>query len=184
MSAELREPELREPEPPPRYKQPISPLAGPYGHPYHPLAVTLPIGAWCSSFVFDVLSRSSNEPRGYAQGAAKLIETGIVGAGVAAVFGFLDYLQIPRKVASPVGITASTHMLLNASALLLFAVNLNRRERRLRDTATANEPVGNAEIALSTVTLAMLSVSGWLGGKLSYQFGVRVADEGTQRKGT
>jgi uncharacterized membrane protein len=39
------------------------------------------------------------------------------------------------------------------------------------------------ELAMSVVALAMLTVSGWLGGKLSYRFGVRVADERTQRSG-
>ena len=28
-----------------RAKRPISPLAGPYGHPFHPILVTIPIGA-------------------------------------------------------------------------------------------------------------------------------------------
>jgi len=36
---------------------------------------------------------------------------------------------------------------------------------------------------ISIVALALLSISGWLGGKLSYRYGVRVADEGTQDEG-
>ena len=35
-------------------------------------------------------------------------------------------------------------------------------------------------IALSAAALAVLAVSGWLGGKLAYRYGVRVADEATQ----
>lgn len=27
-------------------KRPATPLAGPYGHPLHPVLVTIPIGAW------------------------------------------------------------------------------------------------------------------------------------------
>ena len=27
-------------------KQPVTVLAGPYGHPFHPILVTVPIGAW------------------------------------------------------------------------------------------------------------------------------------------
>jgi len=38
-------------------KQPaIALLAGPYGHPLHPLLVTVPIGAWLGSLVFAVVT--------------------------------------------------------------------------------------------------------------------------------
>jgi uncharacterized membrane protein len=38
-------------------------------------------------------------------------------------------------------------------------------------------------IAVSVVALALLAVSGWLGGQLAYRYGVRVADEATQAEG-
>ena len=38
-------------------------------------------------------------------------------------------------------------------------------------------------IALSLLSLAVLAVSGYLGGKLAYRYGVRVADETTQLEG-
>jgi uncharacterized membrane protein len=34
-------------------KQPVTALAGPYGHPLHPALVAVPIGTWVASFVFD-----------------------------------------------------------------------------------------------------------------------------------
>jgi uncharacterized membrane protein len=43
--------------------------------------------------------------------------------------------------------------------------------------------VAAGPIALSAVSLAALAVSGYLGGKLSYRYGVRVADERTQAQG-
>jgi uncharacterized membrane protein len=166
-----------------QYKEPLNPIAGPYGHPYHPLAVTLPIGAFASSLVFDLMSRGSSEPRTYAQGAAKLIETGILSAAGAAVFGFLDYLKIPTKTQSAVGVTASAHMALNATILLLFSIGLVRREARLKDDALDEPPVGNVELGLSLLAATLLCASGWLGGKLTYRYGVRVADERTQSGG-
>jgi uncharacterized membrane protein len=33
------------------------------------------------------------------------------------------------------------------------------------------------------IGLAVIGVSGWLGGKLAYRYGVRVADEDTQAEG-
>jgi uncharacterized membrane protein len=164
-----------------RYKEPLTPLAGPYGHPYHPLAVTLPIGAFVSSVVFDVMARNSREPQGYARGAADLIKTGIFSAAGAAMFGMLDYLKIPTKTSSAVGLTATAHMTLNATILLLFAIDLNMREKRLHSEEMMREaPVGNVELGLSLLACTLLAASGWLGGKLSYRFGVRVADEQTQ----
>ena len=49
--------------------------------------------------------------------------------------------------------------------------------------AGAAPRVGWGLIALSLVSLTALAVSGYLGGKLAYRYGVRVADEGTQLEG-
>ncbi len=39
------------------------------------------------------------------------------------------------------------------------------------------------QLALSAVAIGVLAVSGWLGGKLAYRYGVRVADEVAQTAG-
>ncbi len=38
-------------------KAPATRVAGPYGHPFHPMLVTVPIGAWVCSVVFDIATR-------------------------------------------------------------------------------------------------------------------------------
>jgi len=38
-------------------KHPVTVLAGPYGHPFRPIPVTVPIGARTASLVFDIASR-------------------------------------------------------------------------------------------------------------------------------
>ncbi len=43
-----------------RAKEPVTVLAGPYGHPFHPILVTVPIGAWVASFVFEFISFATN----------------------------------------------------------------------------------------------------------------------------
>ncbi|MFE2959616.1 DUF2231 domain-containing protein [Nocardia tengchongensis] len=50
-----------------------------------------------------------------------------------------------------------------------------------RGTPDGAVPIG--PLVLSIVALATLSVSGYLGGKLAYRYGVRVADESTQAEG-
>ncbi|MFB8177760.1 DUF2231 domain-containing protein [Streptomyces sp. NPDC055966] len=43
--------------------------------------------------------------------------------------------------------------------------------------------VGIGRLVLSALSVAVLGVSGFLGGKLAYRYGVRVADESTQAEG-
>ncbi len=40
--------------------------------------------------------------------------------------------------------------------------------------------MADGPLTLSVIALVLLGVSGWLGGHLSYRYGVRVADEETQ----
>jgi uncharacterized membrane protein len=155
-------------------KRPVTPLAGPYGHPVHPALVALPIGAWISGLVFDIGSRMVDDGGFLVQGSRWLIAIGVVGALVAAVFGFLDLLTIPRG--TPALRTALTHMSLNLVVVVAYAVNYLIRD--------GDDPaVPWAPLILSLVSLAVLSASGWLGGKLAYHYGVRVADEATQADG-
>jgi uncharacterized membrane protein len=37
-----------------RAKEPVTVLGGPYGHPFHLILVSVPIGAWVASVVFDI----------------------------------------------------------------------------------------------------------------------------------
>lgn len=155
-------------------KHPVTTLAGPYGHPFHPILVTVPIGAWVASLVFDVISRTGDDAAVFAKGAYWLIGIGIAGALLAALFGFLDLFAIPTGT-RPFK-TALTHMTLNLVVVAVFAVGFALRHSHLRDVD--GTPVGL--LVLSIVALAALAVSGWLGGKLTYRFGVRVVDEATQ----
>ncbi len=156
-------------------KRPRTVLAGPYGHPFHPVLVTVPIGAWVASLIFDIASRVTEEPGVFAEGAYWLIGIGVVGALAAAVFGLLDLLTIPRGTRAFT--TGLTHMALNLTVVALFVVDFAVRR------AQGYESVGNVPLLLSVVALALLGVSGWLGGKLAYHYGIRVAAEHTQAEG-
>lgn len=157
-------------------KRPVTPLAGPYGHPFHPILVTVPIGAWVVSIAFDIAATFAGEPEVFVKGAFWLIGAGILGAVAAAVFGLLDLLAIPRG--TPAFRTGLTHMALNLIAVVLFAISFALRRDHLDD---ADATV--AAVAISAVALAILGVSGWLGGKLAYRYGIRVVDERTQAEG-
>ena len=73
-----------------RSKRPRTVLAGPYGHPFHALLVTIPIGAWVASFVFDIVSVTAGDAAAFGRGALWLIGIGLVGAVLAAVVGLID----------------------------------------------------------------------------------------------
>jgi uncharacterized membrane protein len=156
-------------------KHPVTTLAGPYGHPFHPILVTVPIGAWVASLVFDVVSRAGDDAHSFAVGAYWLIGIGILGALAAAIFGFLDLFAIPAGT-RPFRV-ALTHMALNLGVVGLYAVGFALRRTRLHDVD--GTPVGL--IVLSVVALLVLGASGWLGGKLAYRYGVRVVAEADQR---
>jgi uncharacterized membrane protein len=159
-------------------KEARTPIAGPYGHPFHPILVTVPIGAFVCSLLFDIFSRTRDEGRAFlVDGAYWLIAIGIVAALLAAVFGLLDLLTIPRHTrAFRVGVT---HALLNVTVVGLYIIAF---AWRATDHLDINKTRWG-QIALSVVALALLAASGWLGGKLAYRYGVRVADEETQMEG-
>ncbi|SCL36677.1 Uncharacterized membrane protein [Micromonospora rhizosphaerae] len=157
-------------------KAPVTALAGPYGHPLHPALVAVPIGAWIASFVFDLASRVVDHPGFLADGSRWLIAIGVLGALAAAVTGFLDLLAIPPR--TPAFRTALVHMSLNLAVTAAYAINFLARGGQ-----PAAAPVPWGALAASAVSLAALSVSGYLGGKLAYRYGVRVADESTQAEG-
>jgi uncharacterized membrane protein len=157
-------------------KRPVTPLAGPYGHPFHPILVTVPIGAWVMSLVFDLVSRWSGEPEVFVKAAYWLIVGGLIAAAVAAVFGLLDLFAIPRRTrAFKVGLA---HLVLNVVVLALFAGSVAARIDHLDEGDSTTTGV-----VLSAVALGLLAVSGWLGGMLAYHYGVRVADEAEQASG-
>jgi uncharacterized membrane protein len=160
-----------------RAKQPITVLAGPYGHPYHPIMVTVPIGAWVTSLVFDVGSRIVDKPGFLTQGSEWLIGIGILGALAAAVFGLMDLLSIPTGTRA--FRTGLTHMSLNLAVTVAYAANFLWRHGDY--AGQGRVPYG--QLVLSAASLAVLGASGYLGGMLAYRFGVRVADEQTQAEG-
>jgi uncharacterized membrane protein len=156
-------------------KRPRSIVAGPYGHPFHPVLVTIPIGTWTASLVFDLIGLGADDPRPFAVGAFWLLVIGLVGAVLAAVLGLLDFSTIPGGTKAHR--TALTHLALNSVALLLFLVDvLVRNAHGQRDVSVTG-------LVLTVVGLVVVGVSGTLGATLAYHFGVRVADEGTQAEG-
>ncbi|MDR2986415.1 MAG: DUF2231 domain-containing protein [Nocardiopsaceae bacterium] len=158
-------------------KRPMTVLAGRYGHPLHPMLVTVPVGAWIASLVFDVASHIVAGPGFLSRGSEWLIAIGIIGALGAASVGMLDFYVIPAKTRAYR--TVVTHMTLNLVVIAAFGFAFVWRLGQYHHPG----PVPPAQLALSAAGLAFLAVSGHLGSKLAYRYGVRVADEETQGQG-
>jgi uncharacterized membrane protein len=144
-------------------------LTGPEGHPFHPFLVPLPIGAFVSSLIFDILTRTREGGLPYlVDGAFWLIGVGLIGALLAAVFGVLDLLTIPRG--TPAFTTAIAHLTLNVVAAALFVIGY---AWRAGDHVELDKTKWG-QLSLSAVAVAFLIAAIWQGGKLTYHHGMRV----------
>jgi uncharacterized membrane protein len=138
------------------------------GHPIHPMLVTIPIGLWVFSLVIDFVALGSHNPQTWGPVAFYAMCGGIVGALIAALPGLVDLLSLKDTAIRK---TALTHMGINLTVVALYLVNAYMRR--------GDHPVGGTPLVLSLVAIAMLLVSGWLGGKMVYLAGVGVSTAGS-----
>jgi len=132
-------------------------------HPLHPMLVAIPIGLWIFSLVCDIVMLLGGTSENWAIVARYTMLGGIVGALVAALPGFVDMLSLPWSVKR----IALMHMAINLTVVALYVVNFYLRRRGVES---------NTPVWLSFIGVAMLAVSGWLGGKMVYVHGVAVDD--------
>jgi uncharacterized membrane protein len=136
-------------------------------HPLHPMLVTLPIGLFVATFLFDVLYWSTRDPT-WATSGLWLIGAGLVGAALAAVAGLTDFLG-DRRIRD-LG-NAWQHAIGN---VVLVLVQLFSWYQRFRYGAAAVVPLG---ISLSLIAILIMAFTGWKGGELVFRNRVGVNDE-------
>ncbi|GAA0673075.1 hypothetical protein GCM10010193_27160 [Kitasatospora atroaurantiaca] len=123
------------------------------GHPLHPALVLVPAGCWLAAGLLDLTG-------GDARAARRLIGIGLLGAGPAALAGWVDWADLTP----PQRRTGLVHALSNTSAVLLYSGSLLAR-------------TGGREVRGRALGLAgLLAVSGGaaLGGHLAYRHAVGV----------
>jgi uncharacterized membrane protein len=144
------------------------------GHPIHPMLVVVPIGLWIFSLAADLIAIGAERPELWRALAFYTMAGGLIGALLAAAPGFVDWLSLAQPRVRQI---ATYHMALNLAVVALYAVNLYLR--------TQLPPGARAPVILSVAAVALLAVSGWLGGELVYVHGVGVqAPRGEQRPET
>jgi uncharacterized membrane protein len=93
------------------------------------------------------------------------IGAGVIGALLAAIPGFVDWLSLTGRAAR----IGTYHMVLNLGAVALFAINWFVRTRVNGDSPWP--------LVLSVVGIVGIAVSGWLGGELVYVHRVGVEED-------
>jgi uncharacterized membrane protein len=137
-----------------------------FGHPIHQMLIVFPLGLLATAFFFDVafliLHRSE-----LAVVSDWMIFSGVIGGLVAAIFGLIDWLGIPRGTrAKRIGLW---HGAGNVVVVFLFATSWFLRR------LNPGEPLLIA-IILSALGVGIAMITGWLGGELVDRLGVGVAE--------
>ena len=127
-----------------------------FKHPIHPMLIVFPIGLWIFSLACDLIRLAGASGDAWSTVAFFSMIGGLIGALCAAVPGFIDLLFY-KGGAPPVKKIALTH-----------AINI-----WLRASGPTNSGL-SAPIVLSIIGVALLFVSGWLGGQMVHVYGVGV----------
>ncbi len=138
-------------------------------HPIHPMLIAFPIALWIFSFVCDLVYHLGSNNVFWKGAAFYTMFGGVIGALLAAVPGFIDYLSITDRQTKKI---ATTHMVINLIVVALFIFNLGLRYSGSLDR-------GLFPTVLSVVSIMLLGVSGWLGGTLVYEHHVGVSESPT-----
>ena len=127
------------------------------GHPIHPMLVTIPIGLWIFSLIADLVGMRSANAQTWSTVAFYAMVGGIIGALAAALPGLIDLLSLKDR---DIKKTALIHMSINLTVVALYAINAWTRYN--------NSVTDRVSLMLSILAVAMLAVSGWLGGKMVF----------------
>lgn len=137
-------------------------------HPLHPALAHIPTALWLMAWVFDLFSQLRGDnvfvQLGFYAGAF-----GLVVALFAIPTGFADWTDIrPEKPAWKLGLY---HMGLNVVVTILWAINIWLR----LDSYQTEASVPFGLFGISTLAALLLLISGYLGGRMIYAYGISVA---------
>ncbi|MCB5191467.1 DUF2231 domain-containing protein [Methylobacillus arboreus] len=135
-------------------------------HPLHPMLVSLPIGFLIGALASDIAFAVLENPF-WAEASFWLLIAGVAGGILAGITGIIELLGVRRARRLPM---AWLHGLINLGVLGVTFANIWLRSNDIQ----AILPFG---LGLSLVTGAMLGVSGWLGGEMTFRHGIGVSEQ-------
>jgi len=127
------------------------------------MLIPIPIGLWLFSLVSDFISIFRGGDVFWNNVAFYAMLGGVIGALLAAVPGFIDWLSLKEPRVKSIGLW---HMVINLIVVGLFGFNLWLR--------TGSSPDARLPFALSVISVVLLGISGWLGGEMVFKHGVGV----------
>ena len=140
-----------------------------FTHPIHPMLIVFPNGLWIFSLACDLIRLAGASGDAWSIVALFSLVGGFIGALCAAVPGFIDLLFY-KGGAPPVKKIALAHMAINLTAVALYAVNIWLRLNGPTNMSTSM----STPVLLSIIGVALIFVSGWLGGQMVHVYGVGV----------
>lgn len=136
------------------------------GHSIHQMLIVFPLGLLATAVVFDLVGIIGNTD-GWWTISFWVMAAGILGALLAAPFGFADWLAIPRGTrARRIG---RYHGVGNGVVSALFLASWLLR--------SPNEAPATLALALSFGGAALALLTAWLGGELVARLGVGVDED-------
>ena len=137
-------------------------------HPLHPALVHIPTALWPVALIMDVIAQIRPD-NAFVQLAFFAILLGLIVAVLAIPTGYADWTDIrPEKPAWKLGLY---HMILNGIISILWGINLALRVQGV----PTDESVPWGLVGLSALATVLLLISGYLGGRMIYAYGINVA---------
>lgn len=150
--------------------KPIEILQGKWlGHPLHPAIVHLPIGAWLTALVVDIVARDVPAGHPLAYLSLYCVSVGLVTALLAVPTGVADWTPIKKE--KPAWKLGLYHLSLNLLAAIVWAANLGLRWSAIH----SDDPITAAILVTSAVGAALVLVSGYIGSLMVFDHGVSIA---------
>jgi uncharacterized membrane protein len=134
------------------------------------MIIPFPLALWTFSLVADIIYIWFDK-NNWGVAAFYTLAAGLVGGIVAAIPGIIDWLAIKDKEVARI---ANWHARLNVIAIIVFGVDFYMR---WRNKGLISKEGISLPFILSVLGVILISISGWLGGDLSYKHGVGVAPQ-------
>jgi len=137
------------------------------GHPLHPPLTDATIGAYTAAAVTGLASVVGVAEKPAAHGWWLALVVGLIATSLTALTGFADWLTITWG--TPLWRTATLHMasMLTATVFFLIAALVGHG-------GYTHGAVEGGPFILTLVGFAFLTLGGWLGGAITYVYGMRV----------
>ena len=142
------------------------------GHPLHAMLVPFPVAFYTATLVCFIIYYCNLDVFWFKV-AVKANYAGVATALLAALPGFIDWLNIPKiRKAKKTGLA---HMLCNVTALLLFSVNIYLQSGKSNETA----PDAIIAIIVTALGFILTLIAGFLGWALvqKHHIGVSLTPE-------